>query len=133
MALKTVRDAIADQLIDQCTSFAGFYQPQLANDKTPAPFGVIMMSVDTAEPSHGLLKKVQVAVHTRNRDDLNELDALVYEVMDALDDVYVSCGLDDDDREHFIIPEHTGTTGEWFDDDRRTVMRIVEFEVAIAR
>jgi len=129
MAEKTLRDAIADHLIAHCTSFNGFYQPGLANKSTTRPFGVIRIGPQREdEQGIGIITTVQIAVHTDNLDDLNVLDALVKQVRDEMDEVDVACG-----NSLWVTPHFTGVTSEYPDDDRGTVMRLMEFEVVTAR
>lgn len=119
----TVRDEVYDQLVAECPSFSGgFFQPEIADKNTIKPFGVIRVASDFGIWRQGIIKTVHVAVHCA-RDDYNNLDDLVYEVVDALDDQSVGG----------YYPIHTGTTGDANDDDRETIFRICEFEIQIAR
>jgi hypothetical protein len=119
----SVRDEVYDKLAADCPSFTGgFFQPQIADKNTTKPFGVIRVSGDAGLFRQGIIKTVHVAVHCA-RADFNDLDDLVYEVVDALDDEDVGG----------YYPIHTGTTGDANDDDRETIFRICEFEIKIAR
>lgn len=102
-------------------SFDEFYQPQIANNLSPRPFGVVRVAGEDAV-KQGLTKRINVMVHT-DREDYDNLDTLVYQVIGALNGARLASG----------IPEHTGTSGDANDDDRETIFRIVEFEVAIVR
>lgn len=117
-----IRDEVKSYLTDNCPSFTGgFFQPQIANNLTPRPFGVIRVAGEDAV-KQGLTKRIQVMVHT-DREDYDDLDTLVYQVIGALNGARLASG----------IPEHTGTSGDANDDDRETIFRIIEFEVAIVR
>jgi hypothetical protein len=136
MAVKNVRDAIADHLISECSSFAGFYQPGIADESTARPFGVVILGGETPD---GPMRKttVQVAVHisAEDTDDLGVLDALCHEVERALDGIDVDCTdlPASPTEERWLIPSYVGTTSEFPDEDRGTIFRLVEFEVGTAR
>jgi hypothetical protein len=119
--------AIRDEVVDYLRTalymtFDEFYQPQIANKNTPKPFGVVRIGGDEAVPKQGMIKRIQVMVHT-DREDYDDLDALVYQVITALNETELTSG----------IPQHTGTSGDFHDDDRETIFRIVEFEAVIVR
>lgn len=129
MAVKNIRDAIADHLLDACDSFEGFFQPGVADASTVRPFGVVILAGERPDGPIRLTA-IQIAVHVSapDTDDLGELDALCHEVERALDKVDVDC---DDDT--WLIPEYVGTTSDFPDEDRGTVFRLVEFEIGTAR
>lgn len=133
MAVKNIRDAIADHLISGCISFEGFYQPGIVDNSTARPFGVVILGGETPD---GPMRKttVQVAVHISadDTDDLGILDALCHEVEKALDGIDVDCTLLSTE-ERWLIPSYVGTTSEFPDEDRGTIFRLVEFEVGTAR
>lgn len=123
----SLRSAVREHLADNCPSFSGgFFEPQIATKKTEKPFGVIRIAGDEGHSKQGITKRVQVMVHCA-REGYDDLDSLVYEVVDALDDTEI----EDEDKK--FIPSHTGTTGDYNDDDRETITRTAEFEVVIAR
>jgi hypothetical protein len=129
MAIKNIRDAIADHLIATCTSFDGFYQPGIANASTTRPFGVVIPAGERPDGPMRLTT-VQIAIHISapDTDDLGELDALCHEVERALDRIDVDC---DDDK--WLVPEYVGTTSDFPDEDKGTIFRLAEFEVGTAR
>lgn len=127
MAEYSVRTSVERHLRTNCDSFEEFYEPGVADKNSPKPFGVLKVGNDQAHPRQGLTKRMQVMVHAE-REDYDDLDALCYEVVEALDNQRVNCS---DNR--WVVPVWTGTTGDYEDEDRLTVMRTVEFEVVIAR
>ncbi len=131
MALKSVRTAVKDYLTTNCPLFTGgFFQPYIPTSTTPKPFGVIKVSTDEGARQGGT-RMVQVMCHAE-RDDFDTLDALVKSVVDALDKVHVSCGTSGA-KTYYVKPHWTGTSGDWADDDRESIVRTAEFEVVIAR
>jgi hypothetical protein len=131
MALKTVRTAVKDHLTTNCSSFSGgFFQPYIADSTTTKPFGVVRVSGDDGA-YQGAVKTLQVMCHAA-RDDFDTLDALVFSVIKALDRVRISCGTTGGIT-YYVTPHYTGTSGDWADDDRETIVRTCEFEVVIAR
>jgi hypothetical protein len=131
MARKTVRTAVKDYLTTNCSSFSGgFFQPYITDKTTTKPFGVVKVAGDDGA-YQGAVKTLQVMCHAA-RDDFDTLDSLVLSVIKALDRVRISCGTTGA-KTFYITPVYVGTTGDWADDDRETIVRTAEFEVVIAR
>lgn len=122
----TARDAIRTRLTTYCTSFTGgFWEPEVADENTVKPFGVIRFAGDTPEFRQGIVRRVQVMVHCA-RESHGTLDALCLEVRNALNDVKISAGTG-----LSIYMTHVGTTADARDDDRETIFKIMEFELPL--
>lgn len=122
-----VRDAVKAYLEANCPSITGgFFEPQIANNNTPKPFGVVRIGPTTPN-GPGETKKVYVHVHA-DRDEYGNLDELCQVVRSTLDNVDIPCG-----EGYQICLEWQGTTGDYHDEDRETVMHMVEFDVINAR
>jgi len=126
--VKSLRDAIYDQLVAKCPSFTGgFFQPQVANESTPKPFGVIRIGPAERVGNQGIIRRLEVHVHAA-KENWATLDTLCRSVVDALHMVRVSAGTSGG-KTYYVTPKHTGTTSDWVDDDRETMMHIVEFDI----
>ncbi|MCK9570853.1 hypothetical protein M0R72_18025 [Candidatus Pacearchaeota archaeon] len=132
MAEQSVRSAVRDHLATNCPSFTGgFLYPQIADNNTVKPFGVVRMGPHEKEAKQGAVRRLYVHVHTV-KDAWDALDTLCNSVVSALDCINVSCG-SSGGKTFWITPYHVGTTADATDDDRMTIFRICEFEVVTGR